>query len=298
MSAPLTERYLSLLKKALINELYIEAEAQIDNLAVNLLMAQVLPRQQLVQEALNIRQMPVFARVAENKAVGDVLTLMEGGPHIPGGTREMTELRNFSFVAHTMIGRARIDSLHACMDLVTKEGVAGDFIETGVWRGGATIFMRAYLMAHGISDRKVWVADSFQGLPKSSHAADLPYGDFSENSFPYLSVSLETVKELFARYDVLDEQVCFLKGWFKDTLPTAPIQQLAILRLDGDLYESTMDAISNLYDKLSPGGFVIVDDYYAFPSCAVAINEFRDKHGIDAPLVKIDASSTLWRKPA
>jgi len=84
---------------------------------------------------------------------------------------------------------------------------------------------------------------------------------------PVLAVPLEEVQALFRRYDLLDAQVRFLKGWFKDTLAGAPIERLALLRLDGDLYESTMDALVPLYDKVSPGGFVIVDDYYSCAPC-------------------------------
>jgi macrocin-O-methyltransferase TylF-like protien len=100
----------------------------------------------------------------------------------------------------------------------------------------------------------------------------------------------------FRRYGLLDEQVRFLKGWFRDTLPSAPIKTLALLRLDGDLYESTMDALSALYRKVVPGGFVIIDDYGDFEPCRRAIHEFRDKSGIDDPIERIDDSGVYWRK--
>ena len=86
---------------------------------------------------------------------------------------------------------------------------------------------------------------------------------------------LEHVKENFQRYGLLDEQVRFVKGWFRDTLPHVPIERLAVLRLDGDLYESTIQALDGLYHKLSPGGFVIVDDYGNVPACRQAVNDFR-----------------------
>ena len=101
---------------------------------------------------------------------------------------------------------------------------------------------------------------------------------------------------LFKRYDLLDAQVRFLKGWFKDTLAAAPIERLAVLRLDGDLYESTMDALVPLYDKVSGGGFVIVDDYYSCAPCGRAIDEFRATRGISTPLQKIDEQSVFWQK--
>jgi hypothetical protein len=84
---------------------------------------------------------------------------------------------------------------------------------------------------------------------------------------------MEEVKKNFEKYNLLDNNVKFLKGWFKDTLPSAPIESLAILRLDGDLYESTMDGLINLYSKLSKGGFIIIDDWGAFPACKQAVKD-------------------------
>ena len=89
----------------------------------------------------------------------------------------------------------------------------------------------------------------------------------------------------------------FLEGWFKDTLAEAPISKISILRLDGDLYESTMDALDPLYEKIQSGGFIIVDDYESCPPCKAAIIDFRKKHNIEAPLEIIDGHSVFWRKP-
>jgi predicted O-methyltransferase YrrM len=105
------------------------------------------------------------------------------------------------------------------------------------------------------------------------------------------------VEQNFRRYQLLDEQVVFLEGWFKDTLHKAPIEQLALLRLDGDMYESTMDALDALFAKVSPGGFVIVDDYVLKP-CAKAVNDFREKHGITSLMQEVDGSAVWWQVPA
>lgn len=95
---------------------------------------------------------------------------------------------------------------------------------------------------------------------------------------------------------MLDEQVLFLKGWFKDTLPTALINQLALMRLDGDWYESTMDALVNLYHKLSIGGYVIIDDYWVVPGCRDAVHNFWQANSIKENMTKIDDASVYWRK--
>ncbi len=196
-------------------------------------------------------------------------------------------------IGYSMIGLKRLDNLQACMESVIEEGVPGDLLEAGVWRGGSCIFMRAVLKLHGVDNRNVWLADSFQGLPKPSLDADR---DYDLSGHRVLAVSLEEVQAAFQRFGMLDGQVKFLKGWFKDTLPTAPVSRLAILRMDGDLYESSMDILNSLYHKVSPGGFVIVDDYHMFPPCKLAVDEFRGRAAITEPIREIDGTGIFWKK--
>jgi O-methyltransferase len=110
----------------------------------------------------------------------------------------------------------------------------------------------------------------------------------------FLAVDLDSVKRNFERYGLLDQQVVFLKGWFCDTLPNAPIEKLSILRLDGDMYGSTMEALKALYPKLSPGGFCIVDDYH-LDGCKQAVDDYRRNNKITAPLETIDWAGRYWR---
>jgi O-methyltransferase len=198
--------------------------------------------------------------------------------------------------AESMIGLKRMDNIQACVTDVIRRGVPGDLIETGVWRGGAVIFMRAILRAYGDTSRTVWCADSFEGLPPPN--AELYPADAGDphHTFEPLAVGLEQVKANFARYGLLDERVRFLRGWFKDTLPTAPIEKLAVARLDGDMYESTMDALKALYPRLSVGGYLIVDDYGVVPACAKAIEDYRREHGITEPIQQVDWSGVYWRR--
>jgi hypothetical protein len=204
-------------------------------------------------------------------------------------------------VAHTMVGLRRLDNVQICMDQVLADQIPGDFIETGVWRGGVCIFMRAVLEAYGCTDRVVWVADSFQGFPEvtdGSHPLDREsLAAVLREADDVLAVSMQIVQENFKLYGLLDDQVKFLPGWFKYSLPGAPIDRLAVLRLDGDLYESTMDALENLYPKLSAGGFVIVDDY-AIPACRDAVRDFREKHSLKDPIQTIDWTGAYWRRTA
>lgn len=197
--------------------------------------------------------------------------------------------------ADTMIGLRRLDNLQYCIENVITDGVDGDLIETGVWRGGACVFMRAVLAAYGVTDRKVYVADSFDGMPKpDTETFPQDRGD-THHLKRYLAISQEDVANNFRKYGLLDDQVVFLKGWFKDTLPVAPIEKLAVLRLDGDMYGSTMDAFNNLYAKLSSGGFCIIDDY-GLRHCKQAVDDFRQAQGIRAELKEIDWTGRYWRK--
>jgi O-methyltransferase len=204
--------------------------------------------------------------------------------------------RDWPRYAHTMIGEKRLDNLRSCIEDVLARDVPGDLIETGVWRGGATIFMRAVLAAHAVANRVVYVADSFGGLPKPD-TKKYPQ-DAGDIDFMYqdLKVPLEQVQENFRRYGLLDDQVRFIKGWFSDTLPNASIDRLAILRLDGDMYGSTMDALQSLHPKVSIGGYVIVDDYGAIDRCRQAVEDYRTAHGIDDPIVPIDWTGVYWRR--
>jgi O-methyltransferase len=199
--------------------------------------------------------------------------------------------------AETMVGLKRLDNLEVCITDVLRQGVPGDLIETGVWRGGASIFMRAVLKVYGGTQRTVWVADSFEGLPKPNperYPADAGNESWKNAA---LAIPVEEVKANFCKYGLLDEQVRFLVGWFRDTLPTAPIDKLAVLRLDGDMYESTLDALTHLYPKLSPGGYAIIDDY-AIPGCQAAVEDYRVQHQIKEPLVSIDHYAKFWQRLA
>ncbi|KPM54927.1 macrocin O-methyltransferase [Frankia sp. CcI49] len=199
-------------------------------------------------------------------------------------------------LAHTMTGSLRMRNLRDSVETVLAEGVPGDLVETGVWRGGSCILMRGILFAYGVDDRTVWLADSFRGLPKADaqrYPADA--GD-RHHEWAALAVSEEDVRRNFRRYGLLDSQVRFLSGWFRDTLPTAPIERIAVLRLDGDMYGSTMEALDALYPRLSDGGFCIVDDYGAVEGCRRAVEDFRTQHNITEPLTKIDWTGVYWRR--
>ena len=220
-----SEDYLDLLKSALCASLYDESAWRV----VEGPMRQCLAKASVSKKILGYSK---HALLRALRSRGLVLVRTRA---FDPALRELG--LDWPLVGYTMTGRTRLDALHVCVENILKDNVAGDFIETGVWRGGSVILMRAILRAHNISDRIVWCADSFEGMPvpKEADRQISSEADFSDRG--YLSVSLDQVKQNFVRFGLLDEQVRFLKGWFCDTLPAAPIRQLALLRLDGDLYD-------------------------------------------------------------
>lgn len=213
------------------------------------------------------------------------------------------------FTDHYIEGRAsamvpvkRLDSLRSCLlDLVARE-VPGDVIEAGVWRGGTSIFMRGVLDAIGATDRRVWLADSFEGLPPvdpstSAKEHRAVNGPVIRDAYRNFAASLDEVRSNFAAYRLLDERTVFLKGWFRDSLPTIPRDsRFALIRLDADLFESTRDALTLLYPRLSRGGYLVVDDYgeSLWTDCRRAVDEFRRAHDIHERIVPVDSRCVFW----
>ncbi|MEP7109695.1 MAG: TylF/MycF family methyltransferase [Ferruginibacter sp.] len=205
--------------------------------------------------------------------------------------------RDWPAYAESMIGFKRMDNIEFCVNDTIKNNVPGDLIETGVWRGGSVIFMKALLKVAGITDKIVWVADSFEGLPRPDEGKYAADKDDDHHSFSnILAVSEEQVRYNFEKYDLLDDKVKFLKGWFKDTLPVAPIEKLSVLRLDGDMYESTINALDNLYPKLSKGGYIIIDDFGMVPGCKTAVLDYRKQYNIIEEMIDIDGAGVYWKK--
>lgn len=197
--------------------------------------------------------------------------------------------------AHTMIGIKRLNNLHNMLDYVRDNNINGDLIETGVWRGGATIFMKAYVEMYNM-DKKVFVCDSFEGLPRPDLSKYPDDSGDTHYQVDFLRVSLEEVQNNFKLYNLLDNSVVFIKGWFSDTLENNDlIKNISILRFDGDMYGSTMDVLNNLYDKVVNRGVIIIDDY-CLPNCAKAVTDFRKNRDIQNELDVVDRCGRFWKK--
>ncbi len=211
----------------------------------------------------------------------------------PGRMR--AEGQDWPRYAQTMVGSRRLENVQQCVERVIADDIPGDLIEAGVWRGGVGILMRGVLKAYGIESRQVVLADSFQGLPVPNPELYPHDAGDRHHAAALLAVSRAEVERNFRMYDLLDDHVEFVEGWFSDTLPGLRERSWAIVRLDGDLYESTMDGLENVYDGLSVGGFVIIDDY-AFEPCKQAVADFRATRRITEPIDAIDWTGAMWRR--
>jgi len=215
-------------------------------------------------------------------------------------------MNNLSYIRNTILKKEltllppkTLDNIKFCITEVVNNNIEGDFIETGVWRGGAVIY--AYHVLKGFnSKKKVYVADSFSGLPKPN-IRDYPQ-DMGDPHWKIekLKVGLEEVESNFKLFGDIDENVIFLKGWFKNTLYTNDIKKLSVLRLDGDMYESTWQALDALYPKLSVGGYCIIDDFGHIRAKKATL-DYRQKYEIEDEIVLIDKTpgaypSIYWKK--
>jgi O-methyltransferase len=243
---------------------------------------------------LRAMYLDAMERILCNSIYGDASILpAASGPYDPQVRREG---RDWPAFAHTMIGTLRLHHLRTCAEQVLSDGVPGDFIEAGVWRGGASIMMRAVLAAYGVNDRLVWLADSFRGLPPPNSERYPADAGVHLEHFSELAVPVEVVKANFRAHGLLDHGVRFVEGLFSETLASVRAREFALIRLDGDLYESTIDALNALYPRLAGGGFAVIDDYGAVPGCRAAVHDYRERHGIREPIETIDWTGAYWRK--
>jgi O-methyltransferase len=204
---------------------------------------------------------------------------------------------DWPFSGLTMVGLERLDDLQACVESVVADGVEGDVIEAGVWRGGASILARATLDSLGADEKTVWVADSFRGLPAPDPGGFPEDHELDLSQVEFLSVPADEVRRHFARFGC-EQGVEFLEGFFDETLPTMRGRRWSVIRLDGDTYEATWVGLESLYPGLSAGGFLIIDDYGLIPECRAAVDDFRREHGIAEPIEKVDWNGARWRREA
>jgi O-methyltransferase len=196
--------------------------------------------------------------------------------------------------ADTMVGVHRMVNVYESLKEVTMKNIPGDFVETGVWKGGACILANAVIHEFNEqTNRKVYVFDSFEGLPAPYMEEDA--GD-NHHTIACLAINLESVKNNFSKYGLLTDNVEFRKGFFSETMKhVSDIEKIAVLRLDGDMYSSTIEVLEALYDKVQEGGIIIVDDW-TLPGAKNAVHDFLREKNSSPEFVTIDNYSVFWRK--
>jgi hypothetical protein len=194
----------------------------------------------------------------------------------------------------TMIHLPNLNNIQELFKYIYDNNIKGDLLEAGVWKGGATIFMTA-LNKYYNTNKKIYACDSYEGLPKKSNYIEDNIVNGSD--WQTYAVSLDEVKDNFKKYNLLDDNVIFVKGFFEESLKNINIEDISILRLDGDMYTSTISCLDELYDKVVKGGVIIIDDYgWEIAGAGKATDDFRKKRNINTKMIFSYGSCWFWIK--
>lgn len=190
----------------------------------------------------------------------------------------------------TLLTKSQLDLIEEIVVVLDELKVPGDFLEAGVWRGGAVILMRALLDAYQIKGRRVFAADSFSGIPLNTNAVNDPVDKWRDR----WAATLEEVRQNIARLGLLDEKIVFTPGYFADSLASLANERFALIRLDSDSYDSVQTSLEYLYPLLSRGGFIIIDDWH-LPGCRMAVEDYRARHAIGGE-IQVRSGNAFWAK--
>lgn len=266
----ITRRYLSLLRDALLDEHYLENELRVEHL-LECVTAGEEPDLKKVSNPT--RHMATALRRRQQERRAGRLPGAEAGSGLASDA-----------LAYASLGRVRLDHLEGCLDVIRTQGIEGDLVDCGRGVGGAGIFMRGFLAAYDLPSARVWIADRFDG--RSSGQG---------NGAGVFQTDLSTVREAFARFELLDDRVRFLQGSPAGTLAEAEIDRIALLRIDSHDSEEVRAVLDALYERVVPGGFVVLDRY-GVAECEEAVDRFRSDRGVEDPLERIDWSGAAWRR--
>jgi O-methyltransferase len=204
----------------------------------------------------------------------------------------------------------QVVNLEEVIQYIAGKKINGAFVECGTFTGGASAFALRSILRNEKQSRPYWGFDSFEGLPEPSS------GDPSDATLLGIygkdiakSGKLVGSGICVADYDDClqylrgtgypDNQIHLMKGWFQNTLNENrhKIGQIAVLRMDGDIYESTKVILEELFDNVVSGGVVIIDDYGGFAGCRNAVDKFLQSHGISPFLHYVDSGIRFFIKP-
>jgi Macrocin-O-methyltransferase (TylF) len=193
----------------------------------------------------------------------------------------------------TICSVARLRGLHDGVKYVVENHLPGDLVECGCARGGSAALMALSLRQLG-DGRNLWLFDTFEGLPAPT--PDDPDYEIADLFTGSCLGPVDEVSEFFQEQGVA-HGVEFVKGLFQDTIPRSPIEQIALLHIDGDWYESVKVCLDGLYDRVVAGGIIQFDDYGYWKGARKAVDEFMAKREIKVPLERLDYSGRTLRKP-
>lgn len=199
---------------------------------------------------------------------------------------------------YTMVSGARLRNIHDVATDIERRGIRGAFAECGVWRGGCAAVMAAVSRRAG-SHRPVWLFDSFEGLPEPSEADGRAAAEYAGEqaggqlrSIGRTVATADDVREIMGKLKIDPTTLIIREGWFQSTIPqsVSTIGPIALLRLDGDWYESTLVCLQGLYDLVVSGGVVVIDDYDYWEGCRRAVDDFFAARGEQVVLRPITGS--------
>jgi O-methyltransferase len=242
----------------------------------------------------------MFSTLPKRLAESRWAWFLKGLPVLPRATAMFRARR------YTMTTPIRCRALWDSCKQVLDQDVPGCFVECGVWKGGSSAIMALAVQNAG-QKRHLHLFDSFEGLPEptekdGAYATTTYSGGRSGGKLATIDqcrAGLDGVRHLILdEIKVPPEFAHFHVGWFQNTIPTDAKQlgPIALLRLDGDWYDSTKVCLENLYSLLSPGGIIIMDDYFCWEGCRKATDEYRSQNNLDSPIQRIDGDAGFWVK--
>jgi hypothetical protein len=200
---------------------------------------------------------------------------------------------------YTMTSWERLYALYKSVQYVVENKIPGDVVECGVWRGGSMKLVAQVLCALGVTDRSLFLYDTFEGMTEPDPALDVDasgnkaFNDWLEiqrRKVKWSYASVEEVREVMAASGYPMDKVVFVKGPVEDTIPETLPDRISLLRLDTDWYASTRHEIEHLYPRLSMHGILLLDDYGHYKGAQRAIDEYFDRTGRRPFLNRIDYS--------
>jgi O-methyltransferase len=206
---------------------------------------------------------------------------------------------------YTMTTPPRVYALVRAVEYVVARGVPGAIVECGVWRGGSMMAAALTLLRLGVTDRELYLYDTFAGMPPPSEvdttrsgerAADL-LAQEDEDSHIWAIASLSDVRAAVLSTRYPEQRIHFVEGLVEETLPATAPEEIALLRLDTDWYRSTKHELGQLYPRLAPGGVLILDDYGHWQGARRAVDEYFEENRITLLLNRVDATARICVKP-